>query len=396
MKVLHVIENVDERYGGPAKTVPFLCDNLKKIGVDVSINSVKKYDYESNAIILSSGLKWNNFENSVTDTLRYSFGLYRGLEKQVKGDQQVIIHTHNQWNFPPYCAFKLSKKLNLPLVCSIHGSMYPWSLSQFKWFKKFFWLAFQKRMFQEASCVHATEPGELKAIRDLGITSPIALISNGIELSEFENMPTKSEACAKLGISETKKYILFISRIHPVKGLDFLARALADNSSELSDWELLIAGPTDDDKFLREVNNIFDKSGLTNKIHFLGMLNHADRILPYAASSLFVLPSHTENFGIVIAEAMAARIPVITTKNTPWSEIQEHNCGWWVDLSDENISKALLTALKSSTNELMKKGLNGRSLVVNNYSWDIQAEKTAKLYHWLASGGEKPDFVDVM
>ena len=82
--------------------------------------------------------------------------------------------------------------------------MYPWSLKQFKWFKKFFWLAFQKRMFQNASCLHATEMGELEAVRSLGITTPVAVIPNGVELSEFENMPARQEACKKLNIQLIK------------------------------------------------------------------------------------------------------------------------------------------------------------------------------------------------
>jgi len=249
-------------------------------------------------------------------------------------------------------------------------------------------------MFQNASCLHATEPGELEAVRNLGITAPIAVIPNGVELAEFENMPERNEACKALNIDADKNYMLFLSRIHPKKGLDFLARAMAENKGRLNNWELLIAGPTDDQKYLDEITTVLSNAGIENKVHFLGMLNKIERINAYAASNLFVLPSHTENFGIVIAEAMAAGLPVITTKNTPWSEIEENNCGWWSELSDDAISNSLNIALESSPGELIQMGENGRKVIFENYPWEQQAQKMKELYEWLLSGAQRPTFVE--
>ena len=150
---------------------------------------------------------------------------------------------------------------------------------------------------------------------------------------------------------------------------------MAENKGNLNNWELLIAGPKDDPKYLSRIDDVIGQNGLTDKVHFLGMLDKKERILAYSAANLFLLPSHTENFGIVIAEAMAAGLPVITTKNTPWSEIKKYDCGWWVELTDNKISGALKDALIWDMKALAVKGQNGRALVKSNYSWDSRVKR---------------------
>ncbi len=391
LDVDNFIENIDERYGGPAKSVPFLCKHLMALGVDTEIHSVKKYSKEKNYIIEENNIPWKNNRNSITDTLRYSSTLKKGIKKSIV--EETILHTQNQWNYPPYCAYLLHKKQNIPLICSIRGSMYSWSLEQYKFYKKFFWYMFQHKMFQSANCIHVTEQNELKAIRDTGIKSPIALISNGIDLEEFNVLPDKISSKQAFNLSNNEKYILFMSRIHPKKGLDFLVKVWAQISKSYPNWKILVAGPVGDEAYYNKIIKIINNSEINDKIIFLGMLDKKKRIQAYMASNLFVLPSHTENFGIVIAEALASGIPVITTRNTPWEELETHNCGWWINLSESDLKETISKAINLDEAQLIEKGKNGIDLIKNKYSWELQAKKMKLLYQWVLGKAEQPDFI---
>ena len=163
-------------------------------------------------------------------------------------------------------------------------------------------------------------------------------------------------------------------------------------ASKYLDWDLLIIGPIYDEKYYQEIASKIAKNYLQNRVHFTGMIGGEKRIDFFSASSLFVLPSHTENFGIAIAEAMAAKLPVITTHGTPWQEIEEYDAGWWVELNQENIDNALIEAIACDEDELRKKSLNGFELI-KKYEWSYQANKMKRVYEWVLGSGEKPGFI---
>jgi len=259
--------------------------------------------------------------------------------------------------------------------------------------KKFCWKLFQERLFQSAACLHCTAESEKAAVKKLGLRTPVAMIPNAVELDEFEALPPRSEALRVLGLKKTRKYILFLSRIHPKKGLEYLVENWLDLASEKKEWDLLICGPINDRSYYRSIKQKVDDTGFRDRFHFTEMLNHEKRLAAYAVASLFVLPSHTENFGIVIAEAMAAQLPVITTKGTPWSELEDYDCGWWIELNRENLKNALDDALHTADAELAAKGKRARKLIADKYTWDRQSQKMKEVYSWVLGEGKMPDCV---
>jgi len=392
MKIYHLLENLDDTYGGPAKSVPYLAKSLKEIGVQSTLLSIRYYDNESNEIIEENGLTWLSFSYNFVRKTRYSKALTNYLIDAAKKNKNIILHTHNLWNYIPYIAYSLAKKYHMPYIVAIRGSLYPWSLAQSSLQKKIAWFLFQKRVLNSASCVHVTEMAELEAVRKLGITSPVVLVPNGINLDEFNSMNSKDIAKQNLGLDKNKNYILFLSRIHPKKGLEFLVRAWAKLANKYLYWDLLIVGPIYDEKYHKELQSEIFKNHLEQRVHFTGMLGGEKRKDCFSASSLFVLPSHTENFGIAIAEAMAAKLPIITTHGTPWQEVEEYDAGWWVELNQENIDNALAEALACREYELKQKGLNGFELI-QKYEWKYQAEKMKQVYEWVLGKVNKPEFV---
>jgi len=392
MKIINLIENLDDTYGGPAKSVPYLCKALNELSVDTEMLSIEYHENEVNSVVESYNLKWRSFKYNFIKKTRYSKSLKKYLDDEFKNNNDKIIHTHNLWNYITYLAYKQSKRYNIPYIVAIRGSLYKWSLEQSPLQKKIAWKLFQKKVLDNASCIHVTEIKEMDAVRGLGVKTPIAIVPNGINLDEFENMKNKTDSKKSLDLNIEKRYILFMSRIHPKKGLEYLVNAWVRVASQYTEWDLLIVGPQYDKKYMDKIVSIIDSHNLKDRVAFTGMLTGEYRINAFSACDLFVLPSHTENFGIAIAEAMAAKLPVITTKGTPWKGIEEYNAGWWVELTQENINKSLHDAMSLNELELKQKGLNGFGLI-HNYEWKYQAQKMKMVYEYILYNTKKPDFV---
>jgi glycosyltransferase involved in cell wall biosynthesis len=392
MKAINIIENLDDTYGGPAKSVPYMCKYLEDIDIDTQILSICLEDNEKNSLVETYKLIWKIFDYNFFKKFRYSVGMKKYLKNTALNEKNIILHTHNLWNYICYVSLKTSKKYNLPLIVSIRGSLYKWSLDQSKWKKKIAWVFFQKRVLQNASCIHVTEIKELEAVRDLQIKTPVAIIPNGINLDEFKELKTINEAKSNLGLKKNKKYILFISRLHPKKGIEFLINGWLKIANTYQDWDLLIVGPEYDKTYINGLRSKINDMQQTERVIFTGMLVGEERLDVFAASSLFVLPSYSENFGVAIAEAMAAKLPVITTHGTPWQEINEYRAGWWIELNQVNFDRALNHALGSSDSELCRMGLNGFRLV-EKYEWKYQAKKMKELYEYTINRKHKPDFL---
>jgi glycosyltransferase involved in cell wall biosynthesis len=257
--------------------------------------------------------------------------------------------------------------------------LYKWAMEQNKLVKKLAMLCFQRELLHLADAIHITEPGEQDALDHLEINTKSTLVPNGIDIEEFTSMKEREKAKVELGLDPSINYVLFMSRIHPKKGLIHLINAWSSLSKKHGDWNLLIVGPVDDKGYLSEIKSILETHNLTDRVVMTGMLNGSERLDAFAASSLFVLPSYTENFGIVICEALAAGLPVITTIGTPWKVIKDNSIGWWVRPNDEDIKKSLSEAFNLSPEDLKLRGQRGLD-VAKNFKWSNQSRNLYQLY----------------
>lgn len=366
---------MDANSGGTTTAVlDILKVQSKFVGLELyTLNSIQQIEITVNNLIL--------FTEDVS-FLDYS----SDLGKKMKFSNASIFHGHALWSLSLHQMSAMARKLRKPYLISIHGMLEPWSMQQSVLKKKLAMALYQHKDLKSATCLHATALSEAESIRNLGYKNPIAVIPNGIDMS---NYPMKEKEMAKFG----KKKMLFLSRVHHKKGIEILIEAWSLLHPSLkNNWEVEIAG-NGEKEYIASLQNKIQLSGLANEIKITGAHFGEEKIKTYHSADVFVLPTYSENFGMVVAEALSCGIPVITTKGTPWKDLEDYNAGSWIDIGVEPLKKTLEVYLQKDNSELERMGRNGRKLVEEKYSIASVGEKFVKLYNWILTSENKPNFI---
>jgi len=378
MHVASVIPGLARSSGGPTAVVVELMEALARQGVRASIVSVK---------CSPEGSEWIPDPQQVRTVLVRGWSVRRlrlsgsrafatRLADFCREEKVDVLHNHGLWTPVNHSAAGIARRLGLPLVWTTHGMLNPWAFGHKAWKKKLAWCLYQKRDLARADVLHATSQPEADALRALVLGQRIATIPIGVSLPEWKE-PSNGNPPRK---------VLFLGRIYPVKGLLNLVRAWAMVRPE--GWQCVIAGP-DECGHKSEVETAIRTAGLEKLFRFAGPVGGKDKWQLYRSADLFVLPSFTENFGIAAAEALAAGVPVITTKGTPWNELLAHRCGWWVDMGAEPLATAIREAMALTDGQRREMGMRGRKLVEERYSWPKIAADMKSVYEWVLGGGTK-------
>ncbi len=393
LRLMHTVGSLRKSSGGPSQTVAALCRELGRLGASVELLSRDGGISGDDLNIPPRQWVTTTFTRPrrIPADLAGAFG--SAVRDRCSAQQVQLIHDHGLWLPSNHASASSARRLGLPLIVSPRGMLEPWALAHRRWKKRLVWHLYQHRNLRSAAILHATAQQEADNFRRLGLSQPIALIPNGVELEGILETPGLSRGRQMAsGVEASRRTALFLSRIHPKKGL----LELVDAWSQVrpAGWRMVIAGP-DEDGHRAVVEARAAARGLLDLFEFVGAVHGAEKTALYQSADLFVLPTFSENFGVVVAEALSCGVPVITTKGAPWQILQTLDCGWWVDTGSDALAAALCEATRTGSEVLRGLGERGRRYARTAFSWPEIAREMLRVYQWILGQEEQPECVQL-
>jgi glycosyltransferase involved in cell wall biosynthesis len=476
MKILHVVALIHASTGGPAVSVTRLASEQAKLGHEVTLACLD-YPHLGPQVS-APGVRVVSVKGNVFAVRGRGWcpEFRRVLMKEAaKAD---VVHNHGLWMWPNAYARQAAVAADKPLVISPRGMLEAWSVGRSKLRKAVAWRLFEKKNLQSAAMFHATAEPEAQSIRhtahgrrkngheeaqeenqprgqgtgdrsqmisreepesrvrgtepeiaprqmaprqpqeDLKLQTatgvPVVVAANGVDLPDLARRPGREALEEKFPELKGMRWVVFISRLHPKKGVDVLLRAWARQKEvtraeawgdgpkanvcrepetavavvdsarrsrgQTKDLPILILAGSDLIGYRKDVEKMVRELGLEESVVITGEVQGEMKDALLANAEVFVLPSYSENFGIVVAEALSWARPVITTTGTPWKEVAEVGAGWWVAPEEEPLAGALAEALGKGQEELEAMGAKGRALVERSYTWAAPARGLVEAY----------------
>ena len=360
MKIIHYIPSIDRMAGGISTYMQVLA---KPLGTMAEVHIMTHAS--------ENPLPMENCK--VHDIPRYR--PFSGVWKKAVVDlldsvRPDIVHVNCCWT--PDCAMiqRLAQKRGYKVVLTPHGMLEPWIIKRHYWTRKVpaLWL-YQKTAVQRADCVQATAESERDNLLKLGYNSNIKVVRLGIDAESIEMKRSWKKS----------RQILFLSRVHVKKGINFLVETADVLRNELQGYKILVAGEGDAD-YVEAMKRMICDRGLQDIVQLIGGVYGDEKWRLFQTSDFFVLPTHSENFGLAIAESLASGTPVITTVGTPWSDLNGSEAGAWIEIGTEPLVETLRRFLSLSEDELETMGRNGRKLIETKYSAHVMAEQMMEVY----------------
>lgn len=369
IRVVHTVASLERRGGGLSRVVAGLADALAEQDCDVSVVCLgdagstdaialrRARGHAAKALNIGSRNIWSRqFGALLADTLG--------------AGGPRLVHDHGLWGFTNLAAARAAHKFRVPLIISPHGMLEPWAMNHRGRRKRLALVAYQRAILDSAAMIVVSAASEARAVRAAGLRQPVAIVPSGVELHQIT---------ATHGVDAQVRRMLFLSRIHPVKGLVPLIEAW--DQIRPAGWEVIVAGP-DEDGHRSELERLLIRKRLQSSFRFVGAADDARKAQLFADADLFVLPSFSENFGLVVAEALSCGVPVLTTRGAPWEVLTRIGAGWWVDAGVAGLAQGLRLALATSPAERCRMGLAGQAYVREHLSWQDTARKTIRAYRW--------------
>jgi len=368
--------------------VPTICNEADGVGTFVRSCTEAIEGLSASICIASVGEEYQNGSSEKIKTFRYGIGpkrlanspsLKKWIALEARSGSCDVLHNHGFWMMPNTYALNARRSPNCKLVVSPHGALSDTALAIGRLRKAIYWGLYHKSGVEKADLIHVTGESEYIAIRHFGLKNPVCIIPPGVNLPPLNNEQQK------------EKVILFLGRIHPIKGIDRMLLSWKQHQKKYPQWRMEVCGPSKPE-YLRSLMNMCERH-LIERVTFRGAVYGLEKEELMKKAAVSILPSHSENFALSVAESLAAGTAVITTKVTPWIGLTSNNCGWWVESNTDAIGKALCAAIDMGIEELAKMGLRGRTWMKADYTWRYSALQLLRAYHWIRYGGEVPDTV---
>jgi glycosyltransferase involved in cell wall biosynthesis len=388
MKILHVIPSVADVYGGPSAAIRALVAAQSQIGsleVTVAATDAAGPNGSFRPEPGHFACPFHLFPRTFSERWKYSRELGRWLN--ANASQFDVIHIHALWSYSSCAASRAAMRANVPYIIRPAGMLSEYSFSHRGLYKRAYRWLLEGKTIENAAGFHATSEGEATDIRRVLPTANVKVISNGVDETAWNLVRDRSWLRQQLGVEETTPILLFLSRLHPKKGIvDYLLPAFEQLKTPAS---LVIAGGSDGHSpaFASQVAQQVNSMAKRDSIRLVGGIASEDRWRYFDGADLFVLPSHSENFGIVVAEAMARHCPVLITEGVQiLDQVRAAQCGEVVPLNVAQVAGAMERML-SDRNQLDSYGHAGREYAGKHFSWNSIAQQIQGFYEEVARSG---------
>ena len=327
--------------------------------------------------------------------LPWSLAISRSMKRSLLRTDQPpsVYHVHGLWTMPGHYAAQGSRRNRRPLIWTIHNMLEPKFLAFHAWRKRAFAAAFGRTDLASATCLHALTQQELADIRCYGLTNPVAVVPNGTELPADAAPEAVDALEERFTTLRNRKWLLFLGRIHPNKGLDHLIRAWAQLAGRFDEWQLVLAGPGEP-RHRQRFQQLARDLALTDRATFAGLLAGIEKDAALQHAEFFVLPSFSEGLSNAALEGLAAGTPALMTPGCSFD--QAVRCGAAV-LAEPDVPAwvaGLEKMMTLSDQPRREMGQHGRRLIETDYTWSQVAEKVVTLYRWMLGEAPIPPFVD--
>lgn len=382
--VAFVVPYLAGRYGGPPVVALNLGRTLRRLGGRVSWWATAAQEEQQELASLEAEVRL--FPRRFPRRWYYSRELASALHR--RGGDFDLLHLHQFWDFPVYAGARVGARLAKPFVVTPHGVFsHRWGATAFK--KTVYLATLGKYILRRCSCLHATSASEVEAFRKAGYRGAVTLVPHGIDPQEFAALPEAAvaeELWPRLG---GRRVVLFVGRVHRVKGLDQLVAAWKDVRQSRHELLLVVAGP-DDGGHRAVIEGLIARDGVQDSVLFTGMVTGRKKLALLSRADLFVLPSYAEGFSMAVLEAMASGLPCVLTTGCNFPEAERAGAALTVEPRASDLAEAMGKILDLPAADRRAMGERGRRFVFEHYTWDTAARKMVTVYNCILKGGEVP------
>lgn len=376
------------RYGGPVRSVSKLNEGLVAEGHRVTVVTTNA-DLKAGLPVSTGVATWVEGVKvhycAMTPFMPYieSLQLRRMVHHVVTAAD--VVHLNPMWQPLGLSVSHAATKHKVPYIYSLRGGVNEWSWARRKLKHRIYWRLFESKQLANAAALHVTCEAERDEALTLGVGNDqeFVTVPNCIDTAEYvRDTNLRAEFRERLGLTNEKRIMLFLGRLHPKKGIDITIKASAEILRDSPDWLFVIAGPASD-SYRLDLERLVCALGLGAQIRFIDLVDGDTRMGALSATDLFILTSHNENFGMSVIEAMAASAPVVISKNVGISrEISRSNAGRVVDL---DIAEIRIAVRELYENEVWRKelGERGCQFTAAHFDTRVVAKQMALAYRSL-------------
>ena len=385
MKILHIIPSVSPVRGGPSKDIIEMVSALNKLGIDTEIATTnddgdQEMEVTLDALDVYQGVPVRFFQRfsppiSALREFAYSGDFRRWLKANI--ERYDVIHVHAIFSFTSSYAMYLARKRGIAYVVRPIGQLDSWSLKQSSLRKWLFLTLFEKRSLLKAAKLHFTAELEQQqahlAIPELTKNEASTVVPLGIEPNPELNNARES-VVKRHRLDPNKRVLLYLSRLHPKKGLELLLQSLSQVNN--TRWQLLIAGDGDNN-YVNHLKHKIEELGLRHHCQFIGFVRGDEKDTLLQGADLYILTSYSENFGIAVLEAIAAGTQVLISEEVALAAtVRQHKLGFVCNLEVNSVTQNLNLALQQQNNAAQR----AREYVIKHHSWEAIARTLSELY----------------